>query len=73
MLLDKDIYLKIETTAKYKNKKNGKIYTVADFLITNATNSQNGDLMILYFDKEMNPYIRNKEEFYEKFEEVGDE
>lgn len=70
---DRSVCLKIENTSSYRSKKNGNIYTVMDFFITNATNAQDGDLMVLYFDKHMNPYVRNKEEFYEKFTEVGGE
>lgn len=50
-----------------KNKKNGKIYLVIDRDVVNATNSQDGQRMILYIDENGDYYVREFEEFYNKF------
>jgi hypothetical protein len=53
---------------RYKNKKNGNYYRVIGE-VTNATNKQNGEIMIYYTD-EVQSFVREKIEFYEKFEVV---
>ncbi|MGL4452418.1 MAG: hypothetical protein ACRCTZ_14695 [Sarcina sp.] len=50
-----------------KNKKNKNDYRVVGKLI-NATNANDGQVMVLYFCKEGNAYVRSLEEFKEKFE-----
>ena len=55
----------------YKNKKNGHLY---DFLAAgiDCTNSRDGTEVVVYSPQE-NPhliYVRESEEFYEKFELV---
>lgn len=51
--------------AEYINIKNGNKYTLIGEVI-NATNANNGDVMFLYSDGK-NFYVRNKDEFNEKF------
>lgn len=53
---------------KYKNKKNGKIYIVLGEVV-DYTNEREGTICILYNDGK-NLLIREKEEFFEKFEKV---
>jgi hypothetical protein len=56
---------------KYRNKKNGNIY-IRDKNVINATNSNDGQVMVLYRKEEDydNWYVREISEFYEKFEKV---
>lgn len=55
---------------KFKNKKNGKIYTVIDNVI-NCTNAQDGQEMFLYTLPNCDmKFVRSKQEFLEKFELV---
>ena len=55
---------------QYRNKKNGKIYTVTGEVL-NCTNKQDGQEMFMYKvdDCELT-FVRSKEEFNEKFEFV---
>jgi hypothetical protein len=53
----------------YKNKKTGKFYIKHD-TVTNATNEQEGQRMVFYMDEDYNYFVREEQEFYEKFEEV---
>lgn len=50
-----------------KNKKNQNDYRVVGKLV-NATNANDGQLMVLYVCKEGNVYVRSLDEFKEKFE-----
>ena len=56
---------------RYKNKKNGLIY-IAIGVAINATNSQDGQPMILYYQENMLnvTYARDVIEFAQKFEIV---
>lgn len=56
----------------YKNKKNGKIYTVLAEDIINSTNSNDGQRMILYTDNNGNLYVREYSEFMVKFDKCTD-
>ena len=53
---------------KFRNKKNGMIYTYIDEVI-NCTNAQDGQVMILY-TKDNLLFVREKEEFFQKFERI---
>lgn len=56
----------------WKNKKTGELYRIEAF-ITNTTNAQDGQRMVLYY-KERNEYTmfaREENEFYEKFIYTG--
>lgn len=53
---------------KYINKKNGKIYIVIGKVI-DCTNERDGTICILYNDgKKL--FVREKNEFFEKFEKI---
>jgi hypothetical protein len=54
----------------YKNKKNGHLYKITDFVI-NCTNEQDGQYMVEYVKVSNNGhkvFVREIKEFYEKFE-----
>lgn len=61
----------------FRNKKTKNLYKIKDKVI-NTTNAQDGQIMILYeplninVDKDGNKliFVREQNEFYEKFEEV---
>lgn len=56
----------------FRNKKNGSLYDVL-YEAHDATNSNVGTLMVVYKHHDMLPsqvFVREKEEFYEKFEIV---
>lgn len=55
-----------------RNKKNLKLYKVLDE-VTNSTNENDGQVMVLYQDLKGKKYVREKSEFLEKFEKVEDE
>lgn len=55
---------------KYKNKKNGKIYTVIGEAL-NCTNAQDGQKMYIYTVEDSDlTFVRSIDEFNEKFEKV---
>jgi hypothetical protein len=59
----------------FKHKKSGRIYEVISNQVINATNSQDGQEMILYSgDKKDGSgkgiFVREAKEFYEKFEKI---
>ena len=62
---------------KYKNKKT-KNYYFAERIVKNATNINDGDIMVLYYRYFNNNilydegYVRNYSEFIEKFELAED-
>ena len=49
----------------YRNNKNGKLYTYLTTCI-NATNSSDGQEMILYAKDDL-LFVREKQEFFKKF------
>jgi len=51
---------------KYTNKKTGKEYNRVGNVL-NATNANDGEVMVLY-ERKGNFYVREVDEFYEKFE-----
>jgi hypothetical protein len=54
----------------YKNKKNGQLYKIIDFVI-NCTNEQDGQHMVEYVkvsNNETQVFVREIKEFCEKFE-----
>jgi hypothetical protein len=55
---------------KYKNIKTGNIYTKFSRFLINATNAQDGQLMVGYFDTVGIIYVREKNEFDKKFKKV---
>lgn len=67
--LDKGIQF-TEPDKQYRNKKNGKIYTVTGEVL-NCTNEQDGQEMFMYKVDDCNlTFVRSKEEFNQKFEEI---
>lgn len=52
----------------YKNKKTGNIYEVIRDTVINATNAHDGQRMVLYRDNTGKHYVREFDEFNEKFE-----
>lgn len=58
---------------KYRHRKTGNIYLVLN-VVTNATNAQDGQEMILY-QRDNDPgspfYVRERDEFSQKFEKIG--
>ena len=58
----------------YINKKNKRLYYVQK-ICKDATNSREGNIVVVYYDVENeNPwYVRDLEEFKEKFEEICDD
>ena len=54
---------------KYRNNKNGTIYIVLRENIINATNKDDGKLMVLYYPEEKPEmqFVRELEEFKIKF------
>lgn len=50
------------------HKKTGDRYFVAGEA-TNATNAQDGQVMVVYSNAEGKTFVREKSEFYEKFED----
>lgn len=57
----------------FVNKKTGVLYNAfTDERVLNTTNAQDGQEMIIYskYGNEDTYYVREKKEFYEKFEEV---
>lgn len=53
---------------KYRNKKNGKTYIVLGEVV-DCTNERDGTICILYNDG-LKLFVREKNEFFEKFEKV---
>ncbi len=49
------------------NKKNKKTYGVIGYA-KNATNGHEGESMVIYQDSDKNVYVREQQEFKEKFE-----
>ncbi|TDT90770.1 uncharacterized protein DUF1653 [Pseudodesulfovibrio indicus] len=56
--------------ALFRNKKNGNLYFALD-TVTNATNAQDDQEMVLYRPvKSERLFCRERDEFYQKFESV---
>lgn len=55
----------------FRNKKNQKIYKALG-VITNATNSNDGQKMVLYIAEDSNVYARSLDEFKIKFTYVDE-
>ena len=57
---------------KYKNNKNGNIYIVLRDDVINATNKDDGKLMVLYYPEEKPEmqFVRELDEFKIKFTPV---
>lgn len=54
----------------YRNIKTGNLYMIVSTCVVNATNEQDGQLMILYRNyggQDATLYAREADEFYKKF------
>ena len=58
------------SSKKCKNLKNGNIYEIIREDIINCTNSNDGELMVMYKNDKFPDkiFVREKTEFYQKFE-----
>jgi hypothetical protein len=56
---------------KYKHIKSGDIYTVINNTIINTTNANDGELMVLYHNKDGKLFVREIIEFHEKFNQFN--
>lgn len=54
----------------YRNIKNQKLYKLISSTVVNTTNSHDGTLMVLYKDAGGKKFVREREEFFKKFEEL---
>ena len=52
------------------HKKTGNIYYVVDY-VTNCTNKNDGEEMVLYKNQIGYIFVRESEEFWEKFDKTG--
>lgn len=65
MSKDKIIELKVEST--YMNKKTKNLYKVLSLDVVNTTNTDDGIMMVLYTDDTGILYVRELNEFIDKF------
>jgi hypothetical protein len=54
----------------YRNISNQKKYKLLNGQVVNSTNSQQGQIMCLYIDEKGRKYVREREEFFEKFQKI---
>jgi len=54
----------------YRNIQNQKKYKLLSSTVVNSTNSQQGQIMCLYKDEEGRKYVRERQEFFDKFHEI---
>jgi hypothetical protein len=54
---------------RWRNRKNGLVYVVLKEHVSNATNSRDGEIMVLYhtLGRDTELYVREKGEFLDKF------
>ena len=64
----------LDLWVKYKHLKTGNIYRACEYMATNATNANDGQLMMVYTNGDK-IFVREAEEFLKKFEliELGGE
>lgn len=57
---------------KYRHKKSGNIYSVnsESGVVINCTNAQAAEKMILYKNSDGLTFVREVDEFFEKFEKI---
>jgi len=69
MYLNTSIYM---SSKKYRNIKNGNFYEVIRDDVINCTNANDNQIMVMYksIDHPELLFVREKSEFYIKFEEV---
>ena len=54
----------------YINKQNKKRYKLLSNAVVNSTNSEQGQIMCLYTDEDGKEYVRERNEFFEKFQKI---
>jgi hypothetical protein len=61
-------------TTKFRHLKTGNIYEMVRDDVINCTNANDEQIMVLYkrADKPDLIFVREKEEFYQKFEKIED-
>lgn len=59
--------MEVKNNCWYKNKKNNEKYMVVRSDVINTTNSNDGEKMVLYSKRGI-VFVRNYDEFIEKFE-----
>lgn len=59
---------------RYRNKKKGTYYLLLNDNVKNCTNANDGQIMVLYKSEDEPElfFVREKEEFFIKFEEVSE-
>jgi hypothetical protein len=57
-------------TKVYINNKTKEKYTIGPNDVINATNAQDGQIMTIYVNKAGQHFVREKEEFFEKFTKI---
>ena len=60
---------------RYKNKKKGTYYVLLNDNVKNCTNANDGQIMVLYRSEDEPDlyFVREKNEFFIKFDEVNEE
>lgn len=58
----------LESPAEWTHLKTGKVYTIHAMDVINATNDRDGQVMVLYLNSSGMMFVRELEEFKEKFE-----
>ena len=72
LMMQEDFFGKNKKYATYRNKKTGNVYEVIGNAI-NATNTNDGQIMVMYKNDSGEIFVREKKEFYEKFEQYFQE
>lgn len=56
---------------QYRNKKTGGVYRLVAVNVTNTTNENDGQKMFLYQNDKSELFVRDENEFLEKFEKIN--
>lgn len=68
--MNKELFKNLLEKTYYRNKKTVNYYMVMYQESINTTNAQDGQEMIIYTDMQNHVFIREKNEFFEKFEQL---
>ena len=60
-------------TAQVRNKKTGSVYEVIEQKATDATNSRDGNFVVVYKNESGRVFVRDYEEFWNKFNLIGED
>lgn len=55
----------------YRNISNQKLYKIINDIVIDTTNGQGDKLMVLYKNKEGKKFVREREEFYQRFQRTN--